>query len=441
MDNEKIETEKAEALVKKCIKGNRKGLSEPNYLHSFRVRDMVMSHHHWDWPDYNLFTAALLHDIVEDGGVSFEELKDMGFTERTIELVKLCTHDSTIKGKTERWLLMIAKLIEANDDDAWRIKLADLTDNLKQSAGLSLENRRFMVEIKAPLLISLTHTRYSAYSSLIEEMKKQQIEISKQSRYIVTKWTETYDIDGLMEDFSVLGSFEERGDAMVCAVTEIEKFTRNELDIKTDWNPVIRDDESRPSYSKPNKINKVVFSKTASRRDTTGYDSIYVFIEVIEVPYDTIVEEKLFNTKDCGWEVRRFFESPVKDKERENMLFNLKRGRPQPLKCHLWDKSILDDGDLDNVFDVVKTYSEDSHFSRRLITCKQCSQLYLKEFYEEIDWLAGEDPQYITYIPVMNEKEAEIIAGVDLWEFQTFSPRLNRDYPKGKPRKIYWIGK
>ncbi|MDO8589936.1 MAG: hypothetical protein Q7R69_01555, partial [bacterium] len=77
----------------------------------------------------------------------------------------------------------------------------------------------------------------------------------------------------------------------------------------------------------------------------------------------------------------------------------------------------------------------------RLVKCKQCGQLYLKEFYETIDWIDGEDPQYLTYIPVENQQEAEVINKVGLWEFQTFSPRMNRDYPKGKPKKIYWIGR
>lgn len=150
-------TIRAEALVKDRIKGHRKGLlDQPNYLHSYRVRDLVSSHHHWDDGDYDLFLAALLHDVIEDGGVTFTDLRVMGFSERTIELVGLCSHDVSIKDKTERWLLMIAKLIQARDDDAWRIKLADLTDNLKQSSGLTPENRRFMVEVKAPLLSRLT---------------------------------------------------------------------------------------------------------------------------------------------------------------------------------------------------------------------------------------------------------------------------------------------
>jgi len=88
--------------------------------------------------------------------VTFDELRGMGFTERTAALVDLCTHRMDVESSTERWLLMMARLVEARDDGAWRIKMADLTDNLTQCAGLSPENRRFMVETKAPLMVRLT---------------------------------------------------------------------------------------------------------------------------------------------------------------------------------------------------------------------------------------------------------------------------------------------
>ena len=153
-----LETQ-AEKLVKERILGERKGLpGEMNYMHSYRVRDLVSDHHHWDDPDYDLFLAALLHDVIEDGEVTYDELRVLGYSERTIELVALCSHDLSVKDNTERWVLMIAKLVEARDEDAWRIKLADLTDNLKQCSGLSLENRRFMIEVKAPLMLRLVKT-------------------------------------------------------------------------------------------------------------------------------------------------------------------------------------------------------------------------------------------------------------------------------------------
>ncbi len=147
----------AEELVKTRILGERKGIpGEPSYLHSFRVRDLVSNCHHWDDPEYDVFLAALLHDVVEDGGVTLGELRGMGFTERTVELVDLCTHRMDVRNSTERWVLMVARLVGARDDGAWRIKMADLTDNLTQCSGLSPENRRFMVETKAPLMVRVT---------------------------------------------------------------------------------------------------------------------------------------------------------------------------------------------------------------------------------------------------------------------------------------------
>lgn len=435
-------TKKAENLVRERIKGTRKGFPrEYNCLHSFRVRDIVSACHHRDDPDYDLFIAALLHDIVEDGGVSLEELKKLGFTDRTIQLVKLCTHSFDIKDHTERWIMMVARLIEAKDNDAWRIKLADLTDNLNWSKGLSPENRRFMVEVKAGLIYRLANVPYSAHYKLEEAMDRQKKELAKQWRYVVTRWVESYDYDGLTEDFALLGSFDDRGEAMVCAATETEAYIRNKLDVNIDWHPIVRDDESRTPYSNPNKLNKVIFSKTAYRRDKTGYNSEYVFIDVIEVPYNTVIDERLFDTQRCGGEVFRFFDESHKEPKNKDMLFNLKRGRKQPTQCHLWQKDELVHSDLDNAFDVVHTFSDGSHFGRELVKCKQCQQLYLKEFYEQIDWIDGEDPQYLTYIPVENMKEAELINQVGLWEFQTFAPCIKRDWPKGKPRKIYWIGR
>jgi (p)ppGpp synthase/HD superfamily hydrolase len=163
----------AQSLVKEKIIGERKGLpGELNYMHSIRVQELVSKMHHWDDPDWELFLAALLHDIVEDGGVSYLELSDMGFSKRTIELIYLCTHEGAITNKAERWILMIAKLIEAKDEEAWWIKLMDLSDNLGQCQGLTEENRKFMLEVKAPLMLKLTEWTGRGYHSHLEESLK-----------------------------------------------------------------------------------------------------------------------------------------------------------------------------------------------------------------------------------------------------------------------------
>lgn len=147
----------AEAMVKERIHGMRDGLpDDPNYLHSYRVRGLVVTHSPAEAMDHEVFLAALLHDIIEDGESSQDELLKLGYSKRTVELVDLCSHDETVKNGIERWFLMIARLVTSRDVDAWRIKLSDITDNLTRSHGLAPDSRKLMIEAKAPFMLRLS---------------------------------------------------------------------------------------------------------------------------------------------------------------------------------------------------------------------------------------------------------------------------------------------
>jgi (p)ppGpp synthase/HD superfamily hydrolase len=153
------EYNKAIALVKERITGHRKGLPDvPAYKHSLRVGELLRKQ---DGYDSNSALAGLLHDIVEDGGVSLEELKTRGFNDEIVHLVDLCSHDSNIKDSNIRWVNMVAGLANERNTQAWNIKLADIYDNLQDSHMLNPERRRFMVETKAPLLLALTKDKLS----------------------------------------------------------------------------------------------------------------------------------------------------------------------------------------------------------------------------------------------------------------------------------------
>lgn len=77
---------RAEELVRTRIPGMRKGTTDkPAYTHSFHVRDLLEEHGYG--PEVCL--AGLLHDIVEDGGVSLAELRAVGFSERVMRLAGL----------------------------------------------------------------------------------------------------------------------------------------------------------------------------------------------------------------------------------------------------------------------------------------------------------------------------------------------------------------
>lgn len=140
--------QKARALVQERIKGHRKGTDRPAYMHSVAVSEALRAKGYAD----EVCLAGLLHDIVEDGGVSLNDLIQMGFSARVVELVSLCTHDASIKNRDARWVKMMARLVDANDAEAWAIKLADIEDNLKDCGSMSPDRAKFLREVKWPLL-------------------------------------------------------------------------------------------------------------------------------------------------------------------------------------------------------------------------------------------------------------------------------------------------
>ena len=142
----------AEILVRERIPGSRKGSDEPAYVHSLRVGKKIQSLGF----DEDVVLAAMLHDIIEDGAVSPDELLRYGFSARTVQLVRLCSHDDTIEGGDARWVKMMAGLIDARDTDAWSIKCADLNDNLHSAHTMSEDRQRFLREAKGPFLLKLS---------------------------------------------------------------------------------------------------------------------------------------------------------------------------------------------------------------------------------------------------------------------------------------------
>lgn len=144
--------ERAEQLVRTRIQGTRKGSKIPAYRHSINVAGTLRRHGYQE----DTIVAGMLHDVVEDSPVTFDELVNMGFSERTLRIVKLVTHDSNINSGTVRWVKMITRLTEANDAEAWTVKLADTLDNFRSSESLPPDRREFMQCVKAPLIRELT---------------------------------------------------------------------------------------------------------------------------------------------------------------------------------------------------------------------------------------------------------------------------------------------
>jgi len=115
----------------------------------------------------------------------------------------------------------------------------------------------------------------------------------------------------------------------------------------------------------------------------------------------------------------------------------------RPTRCRLWQKPDLAAADLrPDAFTVLETYLEESHHMRRLLQCRECGQLYFYAFTEEIDWAAGNDPQYRVYIPVGTLAEARRLNALSAAELLTLLPRLQVDWPAAaESPRARWVGR
>jgi len=112
-----------------------------------------------------------------------------------------------------------------------------------------------------------------------------------------------------------------------------------------------------------------------------------------------------------------------------------------PTDCLYWNNPDLAfEAPMEERFELVDTFVKESHWWRYLLKCRECGHLYFYEFYEEIDWEHGNDPQCSTYVPVGSGEEVEILKKTGHFELETFGPRLIKDFPKdAKEPKIFWV--
>lgn len=111
-----------------------------------------------------------------------------------------------------------------------------------------------------------------------------------------------------------------------------------------------------------------------------------------------------------------------------------------PTRCILWEHPEHVRAPLAEHFERLAIYNEESHFWRYLLRCRECGQRYFYEFYEEIDWMDGEDPQYVTFVPVDTDKDIERLYAATPLGLLAFCPRLQQDFPKeAKQPTVRWV--
>ncbi|MCB2053471.1 MAG: hypothetical protein KDE35_04415 [Geminicoccaceae bacterium] len=111
-------------------------------------------------------------------------------------------------------------------------------------------------------------------------------------------------------------------------------------------------------------------------------------------------------------------------------------------RCRLWtEPEAMLAKPLAAVFRVVEVFADESHWWRYLIECRTCGQLYVFEFFDEIDWSLGDDPRYTTYVPVGSRAEVDELLQAPRGQLHSSGPELRADRPSGKPETIRWFGR
>ena len=103
--------------------------------------------------------AWLLHDIIEDsdGMITGFLLRELWYSDHIVDLVELCTHDSSIRNSWLKWKTMMDKISDAWNEDALIIKIADLTDNMRTCHLLKEDRYHNFIYKKAPYIMELIY--------------------------------------------------------------------------------------------------------------------------------------------------------------------------------------------------------------------------------------------------------------------------------------------
>jgi (p)ppGpp synthase/HD superfamily hydrolase len=141
--------------------------NKPVVLHSIRVG---MYLYRLDYPK-NVVIAGILHDLLEDTDVSFNDLKDK-FGDNIACLVQACSFDASIRDKKEQYDEVFARCLKEGKE-ALLVKIVDLVDNLPYMLDVKYAGdlRDFLQE-KIRYFIELARPKMTD-EALFQELTKQ----------------------------------------------------------------------------------------------------------------------------------------------------------------------------------------------------------------------------------------------------------------------------
>ena len=117
----------------------RRSLPDPYINHPLRVAEQAVR----AGLDEDAVVAALLHDVVEDTTLTWEDLRAAGFSGRAITVARLLTKwwEADDDDATPDKATYYARILE--DADALALKLLDRADNLQDVARIVGPRREF----------------------------------------------------------------------------------------------------------------------------------------------------------------------------------------------------------------------------------------------------------------------------------------------------------
>lgn len=147
-------------LVAARHKGQFDKAGKPYVLHVLKVMHYLRS------DDAELNCIALGHDLVEDTGITFDTLYQMGFTTRIINGIRALTK---MPGETEREQL--TKVL--TNVDACKVKLQDLRHNsdIRRLKGLNEKDFARMQKYHRWYIIIQTRLSNGNWHALLDELK------------------------------------------------------------------------------------------------------------------------------------------------------------------------------------------------------------------------------------------------------------------------------